>query len=128
MDNIFKRNSIISASKAGKMCVPVLAQVICRYREKEAAPHIPNSQSTQCMCLRSQRFKSKAEVLLLLVWGKDQNFVTLCEPGEHADNLYILLPISKLLKLLRVGPRAKLLELKAPDDIPRGGVHAWWEA
>lgn len=45
MDNIFKRNSIISPSKAGKMCVRVLAQVICRYREKEAAPYVPNSQN-----------------------------------------------------------------------------------
>lgn len=59
--------------------------------------------------------------------GKDQNFA-LCEPGEHAGNLYILLPISKLPKLFHVGLRAKLLEIKATTDIPRGGVHTRGEA
>lgn len=95
----------------------------CRYREKEAVPYVPNSQSIY-MCLRSERFKSKAEVLLLLVQVKDPN-LALRELGEHAGNLYLLLPISKLLELFHVGWRAKHPEVKAPTGIPGGTVHAW---
>jgi len=58
------------------MCVPVLAQVTCRHREKEAVSSLSNSQGTR-MSLRSERAKSKAEVLLRLVQVKDPSFAFL---------------------------------------------------